>query len=120
MCRDGLHGFQPYFFDKTDPRTANLLSFATFSIGFIARPIGGIIFGYLGDLYGRKKILVITFCLMGMCTTLIGLIPSYQTIGIAAPILLVIIRILQGLGAGAELATVAVTTYEHADKNHKG
>lgn len=112
--------FSKVFFDKSNPDIATLLAFATFAIGFVARPIGGMFFGYFGDKYGRKKMLVITFCLMGICTALIGLIPSYQTIGIAAPILLVIIRIIQGLGAGAELAGAAITSYEHASKERKG
>ena len=108
------------FFDNTDPTVAALLSFSTFAIGFVARPIGGMFFGYFGDRFGRKKMLFITFCLMGICTALIGLIPSYDSIGIVAPILLVIIRIIQGLGAGAELAGAAVTSYEHAAPNRKG
>lgn len=112
--------FSKVFFDKSNPSVASLLAFATFAIGFIARPIGGMFFGYFGDKYGRKKMLVITFCLMGICTALIGLVPSYQTIGIAAPILLVVIRIIQGLGAGAELAGAAITSYEHASKERKG
>lgn len=112
--------FSKVFFDKSNPSVASLLAFATFAIGFIARPIGGMFFGYFGDKYGRKKMLVITFCLMGICTALIGLVPSYQTIGIAAPILLVAIRIVQGLGAGAELAGAAITSYEHASKERKG
>ncbi|MFX7052592.1 MFS transporter, partial [Acinetobacter baumannii] len=82
--------------------------------------IGGIFFGYFGDKYGRKKMLFVTFCLMGLCTTAIGLIPTYASIGFWAPLLLVLIRIIQGLGAGAELAGAAVTSYEHAAENRKG
>ena len=71
-----------------DPTTALILSFMTFAAGFIARPVGGIIFGHFGDLIGRKKTLVIALMLMGIASTLIGLLPTYETIGIAAPILL--------------------------------
>lgn len=112
--------FSKVFFDPSDPQTAVLLSFSTFAIGFIARPFGGVLFGHLGDKFGRKRMLVVTFCLMGICTAAIGLIPGYASIGIAAPILLVLIRIVQGLGAGAELAAAAVTSYEHAAENKRG
>ncbi|WP_044273533.1 MFS transporter [Pseudomonas fluorescens] len=112
--------FSKIFFDNSDPKTATLMAFSTFAIGFIARPFGGILFGYLGDKFGRKQVLVLTFCLMGVCTTLIGLIPSYASIGIWAPILLVLIRIIQGLGAGAELSGAAVTSYEHASQGKRG
>ncbi|KRP48017.1 Sugar phosphate permease [Pseudomonas libanensis] len=112
--------FSKIFFDNSDPKAATLMAFSTFAIGFIARPFGGILFGYLGDKFGRKQVLVLTFCLMGVCTTLIGLIPSYASIGIWAPILLVFIRIIQGLGAGAELSGAAVTSYEHAAQGKRG
>ena len=112
--------FSKIFFDASNPAVASLLAFSTFAIGFIARPFGGILFGYLGDRFGRKHVLVITFCLMGVCTALIGLIPGYATLGIWAPILLVVIRIIQGLGAGAELSGAAVTSYEHASEGKRG
>ncbi|WP_060508116.1 MFS transporter [Pseudomonas sp. NBRC 111124] len=112
--------FSKIFFDASNPAVASLLAFSTFAIGFIARPFGGILFGYLGDRFGRKHVLVITFCMMGVCTALIGLIPSYASIGIWAPILLVVIRIIQGLGAGAELSGAAVTSYEHASEGKRG
>jgi MFS family permease len=112
--------FSKVFFDTSDPTNASLQAFATFAIGFVARPVGGIFFGYFGDKYGRKKMLFVTFCLMGLCTTAIGLIPTYATIGFWAPLLLVAIRIVQGLGAGAELAGAAVTSYEHAANDRKG
>ncbi|MDR3661564.1 MAG: MFS transporter [Mycobacterium sp.] len=112
--------FSKIFFDASNPQTASLLAFSTFAIGFIARPFGGILFGYLGDKFGRKQVLVLTFCMMGVCTTLIGLIPSYATIGLWAPVLLVLIRIIQGLGAGAELSGAAVTSYEHAAQGKRG
>jgi len=112
--------FSKIFFDASNPAVASLLAFSTFAIGFIARPFGGVLFGYLGDRFGRKQVLVITFCMMGVCTTLIGLIPSYASIGIWAPIILVLVRIIQGLGAGAELSGAAVTSYEHASEGKRG
>ncbi|WP_326522771.1 MFS transporter [Sphingomonas sp.] len=112
--------FGRIFFDNSDPESATLAAFATFAIGFVARPLGGIFFGYVGDRFGRRRMLVWTFSLMGICTAAIGLIPSYATIGIWAPVLLVAFRIVQGLGAGAELAGAAVTAYEHAASDRRG
>lgn len=112
--------FSKIFFDASNPAVASLLAFSTFAIGFIARPFGGILFGYLGDRFGRKHVLVMTFCMMGVCTAMIGLIPSYASIGIWAPIILVVVRIIQGLGAGAELSAAAVTSYEHASEGKRG
>jgi MFS family permease len=112
--------FSKVFFDSSDPSSASMKAFSTFAIGFVARPVGGMLFGYFGDRFGRKKMLYVTFFLMGLCTTAIGLIPSYAVIGFWAPLLLVAIRILQGLGAGAELAGAAVTSYEHASDDKRG
>jgi MFS family permease len=112
--------FGKVFFDNSDPEAAALAAFSTFAIGFVARPLGGIFFGYFGDRFGRKKMLVVTFTLMGVCTAAIGLIPSYAAIGFWAPVLLVSLRIVQGLGAGAELAAAAVTAYEHASHDRRG
>ncbi|ATO18519.1 MFS transporter [Acinetobacter sp. LoGeW2-3] len=112
--------FSKVFFDNSDPSSATLKAFATFAIGFIARPIGGLFFGYFGDKYGRKKMLFVTFLLMGLCTTAIGFIPTYESIGIWAAILLVFFRIIQGLGAGAEFAGAAITSYEHASEEKRG
>ncbi len=112
--------FAKVFFDTSDPSNASLKAFATFAIGFIARPLGGLFFGYFGDKYGRKKMLFVTFLLMGVCTTAIGLIPTYESIGIWAAVLLVIFRIIQGLGAGAEFAGAAITSYEHASEDKRG
>ena len=112
--------FSKVFFDSSNPTTASMMAFSTFAIGFVARPLGGVLFGYFGDRFGRKKLLYVTFFLMGVCTTAIGLIPSYATIGFWAPLLLVVIRILQGLGAGAEFAGASVTSYEHASDDRRG
>jgi MFS family permease len=112
--------FGKVFFPAGDSQTATLQAFATFAIGFIARPIGGIVFGQMGDRLGRKKTLVITFCLMGVTTALIGFLPTYEQIGYWAPAMLVILRIFQGMGAGAEYAGAAVVSYEHARDGKRG
>ncbi|MCQ9368813.1 MHS family MFS transporter [Brevibacterium sp. 50QC2O2] len=112
--------FGHVFFPKSDPQVATLSAFATFAVGFIARPLGGFLFGHLGDRIGRKKNLVITFTLMGIASFLIGCLPSYDTAGVWAPILLVVLRILQGLGAGAEYTSSAVNAYEHARADKRG
>src|SRR4051794_32725983 len=82
--------FPALFFPKSDPVTAQLLSFTTFAIGFIARPVGGIVFGYFGDRFGRKRALVAALMLMGVASTFVGLLPSYATIGVVAPIALTV------------------------------
>ncbi|WP_233615440.1 MFS transporter [Leucobacter chromiisoli] len=110
----------PVFFPSVDPVVSTLLSFATFGVGFAARPIGSIIFGAVGDRVGRKPALVATLILMGVSTAVIGLLPGYATIGILAPILLVILRLAQGLGAGAELAGATIYSAEFAPKNRRG
>jgi MHS family shikimate/dehydroshikimate transporter-like MFS transporter len=112
--------FGTLFFPSFDPVVGTLLSFGTFAIGFIARPIGGIIFANLGDRIGRKKILTITLLLMGGATALMGLLPTYENIGIWAPILLLLMRLLQGFGAGAELGGANSLVVEHARPNRRG
>ncbi|MER5183299.1 MFS transporter [Streptomyces sp. NPDC002896] len=112
--------FGKVFFPGGDSQTATLQSFATFAVGFIARPIGGIVFGRIGDRIGRKNMLVVTFTMMGVATTGIGLLPGYAQIGIWAPILLVVLRVVQGMGAGAEFAGAAVVSYEHARPGRRG
>ena len=94
--------FNKLFFPEADPLTGTLLAFTTSATGFVARPIGGIVFGHYGDKLGRKNVLVVTLLVMGIATFLIGLLPTYAAIGVAAPILLVALRIVQGLGLGGE------------------
>ena len=94
--------FPSVFFPESDPTMGLILSFGTFAFGFVARPIGGILFGHFGDRIGRKKTLVTALILMGVASTLIGLMPAYATIGIAAPILLTILRFVQGLAIGGQ------------------
>jgi MFS family permease len=108
------------FFPSGDSQQATIQASVTFAVGFIARPLGGIIFGAMGDQIGRKKTLIITFMLMGISTALIGLLPTFDAVGYWAPALLLIIRVFQGMGAGAEYAGAAVVSYEHARSNKRG
>ena len=91
-------GVQPAVLPEFDPLVGTLLAFTTYAVGFIARPLGGIVFGHYGDKVGRKNVLVATLLLMGIATFAIGLLPTYGAIGVWAPILLVTLRFLQGLG----------------------
>lgn len=112
--------FPQVFFPQEDSQIATLQAFGTFAVGFIARPIGGVVFGYIGDRFGRKNMLVITFAMMGLATAAIGLLPSFAQIGVLAPILLVVLRVFQGMGAGAEFAGAAIVSYEHARPGRRG
>lgn len=112
--------FGDVFFPEATPAMALLASFATWSVGFIARPIGALFFGWLGDRKGRKVVMVSTIILMGASTTLIGLIPSYASVGIWAPVCLVILRFSQGFGAGAELSGGTVMLGEYAPAEKRG
>jgi MFS transporter, MHS family, shikimate and dehydroshikimate transport protein len=112
--------FGDLFFPKVEPTTGTLLSFATFGVGFFARPIGGMVFGHLGDKIGRKRVLVITLLLVGVGTFLIGVLPTYAQAGVAAPILLVILRLVQGFGAGAEYGGAVLLAVEHAPPDRRG
>lgn len=108
------------FFPQSDPTIAFLSTLATFAVGFIVRPFGAIVFGRLGDLVGRKYTFMVTLLLMGGATFGIGLIPGYQTIGIAAPILVLILRLLQGLALGGEYGGAATYVAEHAPAAKRG
>ncbi|GBQ16894.1 major facilitator superfamily alpha-ketoglutarate/sugar transporter [Tanticharoenia sakaeratensis NBRC 103193] len=112
--------FGPLFFPSKSPGLALIASFATYSIGFAVRPVGGIFFGALGDKYGRKRVLLLTVTLMGIASTAIGLLPTYQQVGIWAPLALIGMRVLQGLGAGAEQAGAAVMMTEYAPPGKRG
>jgi MFS family permease len=112
--------FPDVFFPDSDPSTATLLSLATFGVAYVARPIGAVIVGHFGDKLGRKKMLVLTLLLMGVSTFAIGLIPSYGSIGVAAPILLVLLRVLQGLSAAGEQSGANSMTLEHAPEGRRG
>ncbi|ANI41551.1 MFS transporter [Mycolicibacterium vaccae] len=108
------------FFPGADPTVGTLAAFATYAVGFLARPLGGIVLGNMGDRVGRKKMLVFTIVLMGVATTLIGLLPNYAAIGVWAPILLIVLRLLQGFGAGGEYAGAVVLSVEHGDQKRRG
>ncbi|MEV7402499.1 MFS transporter [Streptomyces sp. NPDC091267] len=108
--------FDKVFFPELEGPVGTLVAFATFWVGFLARPIGGVVFGHYGDRLGRKKTLVITLLIMGLSTTAIGLLPSYASIGVAAPILLVAIRMVQGIGLGGEWGGSVLIASEHAPK----
>ncbi|CAN7736987.1 MFS transporter [Variovorax sp. LjRoot290] len=112
--------FNKIFFPSIDPLTGTLAAFATYSVGFFARPLGGIIFGHFGDRVGRKSMLLITLFLMGIPTILIGLIPSYHSIGYWAAVLLVLMRFLQGLAVGGEWGGAVLMAVEHAPEGKKG
>ena len=106
--------FNKLFFPEFSEGVGTILAFATFAVGFVARPLGGMIFGHFGDKIGRKKMLILTLQIMGASTVLIGLIPSYEVIGIWAPILLVICRLAQGIGLGGEWGGAVLMTFESA------
>lgn len=112
--------FGAVFFPAEDPLVRTLLAFATLAVGFVMRPLGGAIGGYLGDKYGRKPVLVGAMIVMGAATFAIGLLPTYAQIGIAAPIILTLIRMLQGLAFGAEWGGAITMAYEHAPWHRRG
>jgi len=108
------------FFPSEDPLVSTLLAFATLAVGFVMRPLGGAIGGYLGDRYGRKPVLVAAMIVMGAATFAIGLMPTYAQIGVAAPIILTVIRMVQGLAFGAEWGGAITMAYEHAPWHRRG
>jgi MFS family permease len=112
--------FPKLFFPNTSPLIGTLLSFATLGVGFLARPVGGIVFGHFGDRVGRKKMLVISLVTMGLATTLMGLMPSYAAIGLAAPILLTLLRLVQGFAVGGEWGGATLMAVEHAPPGRRG
>jgi len=112
--------FNQLFFPNVDPVIGTLAAFATFGVGFVARPLGGVVFGHYGDKIGRKSMLVITLLIMGVATTLIGLLPSFATIGIWAPILLVVLRFLQGLAVGGEWGGAVLMAVEYSPEDRRG
>ena len=112
--------FTKIFFPMVDPVIGLILSYLSFSLTFFIRPIGGVIFAHIGDRIGRKKTLVLTLSLMGTATVMIGLLPTYDQIGIWAPILLILMRIIQGIGIGGEWGGALLLAYEYAPEKRKG
>jgi len=112
--------FPALFFPEQTPLIGALLSFATFGVGFVARPVGGIIFGHFGDRAGRKKALVVALLTMGLASTLIGLLPTYAAVGALAPVLLVLMRFLQGIAIGGQQGGVLLLTTESAPNTRRG
>jgi metabolite-proton symporter len=112
--------FNVLFFPEYEPLTGTLLAFSTNAVGFVARPLGGAIFGHFGDRVGRKSMLIMTLLLMGLATFAIGLLPTHAQIGVAAPILLVVLRFLQGLGLGGEWGGAVLMAVEHAPSGKRG
>lgn len=112
--------FPEVFFPEFSPVSGALLAFSSFGVGLLARPVGGLIFGYFGDKAGRKKALVGALLMMGIATTLIGLLPTYATIGVLAPVLLVVLRLCQGLAVGGQWGGAVLIATENAPRNRRG
>ena len=112
--------FPQAFFPQEDPTTALLISFSSLAVGFLARPLGGIVFGHFGDRIGRKRTLVVALMMMGVTTTLIGFLPTYASIGIAAPLLLVALRFIQGLAIGGQWGGAMLLVTESAPAERRG
>ncbi|WP_298103087.1 MFS transporter [Bradyrhizobium sp.] len=112
--------FNRAFFPTFDPLASTLAALGTYAVGFLARPLGGALFGHFGDRLGRKSMLVLTLFIMGLSTFCIGLLPTYQTIGVFAPILLMILRIVQGIGLGGEWGGASLMVLEHAPADKRG
>ncbi|WP_182358726.1 MFS transporter [Tomitella gaofuii] len=112
--------FGEVFFPGDSRVVSTIAAFGTLAVGYVARPLGGIIFGHFGDRFGRKHILIVTMALMGGASFLIGLLPGYASIGVAAPVLLVVLRVAQGLAVGGEWGGAALMVVEHADAENRG
>ncbi|HEV7648284.1 MAG TPA: MFS transporter [Actinophytocola sp.] len=112
--------FNTLFFPGADPLTGTLLAFTTYALGFLARPIGGLVFGHYGDKIGRKKLLVVSLLMMGVATFAIGLLPTYGSIGAAAPILLTLLRLVQGFALGGEWGGAVLIVSEHGGAKRRG
>lgn len=110
----------PLFFTGLPPVVATIASFSTLAVGYVARPVGGVIFGHFGDRIGRKRMLVLTMLLMGGSSTLIGLLPTTETIGVAAPLLLILLRLIQGVSVGGEWGGATLMAMEHSTGRRRG
>jgi len=112
--------FGPLFFPASDPTVSTLAALSVYALGYVARPLGGIIFGHFGDRAGRKSMLVLSMLLMGVGTFLVGLLPTYQQIGILAPILLILLRLMQAMGLGGEWGGAVLLVCESAPAKRRG
>jgi MHS family shikimate/dehydroshikimate transporter-like MFS transporter len=112
--------FNKAFFPTFDPLAGTLAALASYAVGFVARPLGGALFGHFGDRLGRKSMLVLTLFIMGLSTFCIGLLPTYASIGVFAPILLILLRIIQGIGLGGEWGGASLMVLEHAPADKRG
>ncbi|WP_250452989.1 MFS transporter [Caballeronia sp. ATUFL_M2_KS44] len=112
--------FNKLYFPSSDPLISTMLAYGTFAVGFLSRPLGGVIFGHFGDRIGRKSMLVMTLTIMGVATVLIGVVPTYAQIGIWAPSLLLLLRVLQGIGLGGEWGGAVLMAFEYAPENKRG
>lgn len=112
--------FNKLYFPSGDPLISTMLAYGTFAVGFLSRPLGGVIFGHFGDRIGRKSMLVMTLTIMGVATVLIGMVPTYAQIGIWAPTLLLLLRVLQGIGLGGEWGGAVLMAFEYAPENKRG
>ncbi|MBT2528821.1 MHS family MFS transporter [Streptomyces sp. ISL-99] len=110
----------PLFFPTFSPLAGTLAAFGTFAVGFISRPLGSVVFGHIGDRYGRRPVLFASLALTGIATVAVGCVPTYGSIGVAAPVLLLVLRFLQGLGLGGEWGGAVLLTAEHAPANRRG
>ncbi|GAA2960613.1 MFS transporter [Streptomyces enissocaesilis] len=110
----------PLFFPTFSPLAGTLAAFGTFAVGFISRPLGSVVFGHIGDRYGRRPVLFASLLLTGIATVAVGCVPTYGSIGVAAPVLLLVLRFLQGLGLGGEWGGAVLLTAEHAPANRRG
>src|ERR1700680_1925329 len=112
--------FNRLFFPNFDPLVGTLAAFATYAVGFVARPVGGVVFGHYGDKIGRRTMLFLTLTIMGLASFLIGVLPTYQSVGVIAPLLLLLLRILQGFGVGGEWGGAVLMAVEHAPPGRRG
>ena len=112
--------FNKLFFPKADPLVGAMLAFATYALGFVARPVGGMVFGHFGDRIGRKKLLMASLVIMGGSTVLIGLLPTYGQVGLLAPVLLIVLRLAQGFAVGGEWGGAVLLVAEHGDAKRRG
>jgi metabolite-proton symporter len=112
--------FNHVFFPESDPLVGTMLAFTTYAVGFVARPLGGLVFGHFGDRVGRKQLLVVSLLMMGGATFAIGLLPTYAAVGLAAPLLLTLLRVVQGFALGGEWGGAVLLVAEHGKPRHRG